>query len=323
VKTRLLDLMCCPGCSGALELTALVVEGAEVLEGVLDCSGCGASFAVERGVPRFVPGDDYAGGFSLQWIAHARTQLDSSTGRHESRDDWDAKCGLDDATLRGATVLDVGCGSGRYAEVALDRGAEVVGIDLSFAVDAAYENLGTRENAHIVQASVFALPFREGAFDSAYSLGVLHHTPSTRDAFRSMLPRVKPGGAVAIWVYWTGMAGRASDAARLLTTRVSDQRLYEWCRRWVPRLRESEASSWLVRRLLTHLPISRSDDMTEAVLETFDWYSPKYQWKHDWAEVEGWFEDEGLVEVVRGQFPVAVRGRTSLGLWAAPQTPRT
>lgn len=49
--------------------------------------------------------------------------------------------------------------------------------------------------------------------------------------------------------------------------------------------------------------------MDEAILDTFDWYSPKYQWKHDWPEVEGWFGEAGLGDVTRNEFPVSFRGR--------------
>ena len=37
----------------------------------------------------------------------------------------------------------------------------MIGIDLSFAVDVAFENVGNRENVHILQADLFQLPFPE------------------------------------------------------------------------------------------------------------------------------------------------------------------
>jgi hypothetical protein len=44
------------------------------------------------------------------------------------------------------------------------------------------------------------------------------------------------------------------------------------------------------------------------VLDTFDWYSPKYQWKHSYKEVEGWFRELGFNSVERLDYPVAVKG---------------
>ena len=57
----------------------------------------------------------------------------------------------------------------------------------------AFDNIGRRENVHLVQADIFKPPFREGAFDHAYSIGVLHHTPDTRRASRRPPPFPRPG----------------------------------------------------------------------------------------------------------------------------------
>src|SRR5215510_4127012 len=54
-------------------------------EGRLLCTNCGTTIKIVRGVPRFVPDDDYAGSFGYQWNIHARTQLDSFTGKPISR----------------------------------------------------------------------------------------------------------------------------------------------------------------------------------------------------------------------------------------------
>jgi hypothetical protein len=45
------------------------------------------------------------------------------------------------------------------------------------------------------------------------------------------------------------------------------------------------------------------------LLDTFDWYSPQYQWKHTVQEVENWFRDEGFVDIDSSGFQVSVRGR--------------
>jgi hypothetical protein len=45
------------------------------------------------------------------------------------------------------------------------------------------------------------------------------------------------------------------------------------------------------------------------VLDTFDWYSPRYQWKQTYPELQSWFEEAGLDEVQMLPRPVATRGR--------------
>ena len=66
-------------------------------------------------------------------------------------------------------MLDVGCGMGRFSEVAASYDARVVGVDLSVAVEAAQRNLGERPNTAFMQADVFNLPLRPESFDFIYS----------------------------------------------------------------------------------------------------------------------------------------------------------
>lgn len=83
--------------------------------------------------------------------------------------------------LQHRLVLEVGIGIGGTAD-ALSRAesCELIGIDLGYAVDQARHYFGQNPLLHLVQASVFAPPFRPGSFDVVYSHGVLHHTYSTR-----------------------------------------------------------------------------------------------------------------------------------------------
>jgi hypothetical protein len=56
-------------------------------------------------------------------------------------------------------------------------------------------------------------------------------------------------------------------------------------------------------------PVNRHPDPEVRVLDTFDWYSPKYQSKHTYEQVFRWFESCGLEALSVGEFPVGVRGR--------------
>lgn len=263
-----------------------------------------------RGALRFVDSDSYAQSFGREWNWFAQTQLDRpGEGRTESRETFAAKTGWQPSDLEGKTVLDVGCGMGRFAEVASSWGANVLGVDLSAAVDAAQGNLGGRPNAAFIQADVFDLPLREEAFDLIYSIGVLHHTPDTRKAFLRLPRLLKPGGRIVIWVYTSErrIGYAASDLLRRLTTKMDEQRLLRLCRVAGPlgavyRTRPGRLLSPL-------LPVSHHPDPEWRVLDTFDWYAPKYQWKHDWPEVEGWFREAGLEEIRRHEVAVAVSGR--------------
>ena len=203
----LLSLLVCPGCASDLKLVESVSTSSCVKSGTLVCQSCERSFAIRNGVPRFVDEDPYAASFGLQWTTFRTQQLDSVNGFKLSESRFLTETGWSSESIRGALVLDVGCGAGRFLDVVSNAGARVVGVDLSAAVDAAQSSLGKRDNVDIVQADIADLPFRRGAFDAAYCIGVLQHTPNPSSALHKFVHCVRPEGRVAITVYprrpWT------------------------------------------------------------------------------------------------------------------------
>lgn len=203
MKRRLLDYLCCPACEVQLDLTEVaVIEGEEIMQGRLVCADCKSVFPIIRGVPRFVSSDPLeadkaatAESFGWQWQHFTHTDElygDQFLG-------WIAPVEPD--FFQNKIVLEGGCGKGRHTELAARWGArEVVGVDLSSAVETAFAATRNLENAHIIQADLFNLPLAR-AFDYAFSVGVLHHLPDPRAGFRSLASRVKPGGHISAWVY--------------------------------------------------------------------------------------------------------------------------
>ena len=128
-------------------------------------------------------------------------------------------------------MLEGGCGKGRHTTLAAEWGAkEVVGIDLSAAVETAFQATRELPNAHVVQADIFKLPFKR-AFDYAFSVGVLHHTPDPKKAFVSLASKVKTGGAISAWIYgaenneW--IINYISPMRERFTSRMSQPTLYQ------------------------------------------------------------------------------------------------
>ncbi len=279
-------------------------------EGTLVCDE-GHMVPVVDGVPRFTPASTYADSFGFEWTSFPELQLDDDANR-ESEETLVAKLGLGPPDVAGRLVLDVGCGMGRFSDVVSRWGGRVVGADLSRAVDAAARNLSGREDAAVIQADARDLPFAPGAFDVVFSIGVLHHTPSTFGALARISPLVKPGGTLAIWVYssrlrWALFGG---ELLRPITSRMSPQQLLRLVRWIVPRAWALKRRMPALHRLVDlALPTSNHPDPEWRILDTFDWYSPRYQHKHTYAEVEGWFRSLGFEEVERLGVPVSVRGR--------------
>ena len=306
---RLIPMLRCLRCKGDLGLH----------DNGLQCRKCSSIFPITNGVLRFVESQGYAENFGFEWGKYARTQLDNEISKL-SEQQFIESTGFSPAELRGKWVLDIGCGMGRFAEVASRWGANVVGIDLSLAADVAARNLSTRDNVWICQASVLNLPFLEQGFDYIYSIGVLHHTPDCEQSFKCLPKLLKPGGTVAIWLYSAYMRWyRMSDIYRRFTTKMSPKSLHRLCvatdplyyvhrgLRWIPGI-----GAFLSGILAYIVPMNMNPSREWRLLDTFDWYSPVYQSKHTYEEVFRWFEDCGLEDLHVLYRPIAVRGTKPL-----------
>ncbi len=253
MKTKLLEFLACPVCGGDLLLVhESAREGEEVLDGELSCKKCARDYRIIRGVPRFAALDaverekaETAQNFGWQWTHF--TQDDERYA--EQFLGWLQP--VRPEFFQGKIVLEGGCGKGRHTKLASQWGAgEVIGVDLSDAVESAFKVARELPNAHIVQADIFRLPFKP-VFDYAFSVGVLHHTPEPQKAFNSLCSRVKTGGHVSAWVYGeenNEWIVNYIDPLRLgFTSRISQPALYYISK--IPTLGVFSASKLLYRPL--------------------------------------------------------------------------
>ncbi len=148
--------------------------------------------------------ENYANSFGLQWNAFARSQFDSYTGLPISKTRLSRICGGDTSVFEGKTILEAGCGSGRFTEVILQNNAEVWAIDYSSAVDAAISNFDGNTKYHIAQADIRHLPFEKNSFDTVVCIGVLQHTPNPEESIQSLCGVLKNGGSLLIDHYSIG-----------------------------------------------------------------------------------------------------------------------
>jgi SAM-dependent methyltransferase len=313
LKYSLLNILRCPDTKSDLKLEAEDEVNGEVKEGRLRNSA-GKVFPIKNYVPRFVESDEYVSSFSYEWMKHKKTQFDDNPinkGRRFTEEFFMSVTGLDQSKTTGKLFLDVGVGSGRYADVVSQWGGEVVGVDLSLSVEAAMENIGGRKNVNIVQADLFRLPFKENVFDIVFSIGVLHHTPSAKDAFEQLPQYLKKDGVAAVWLYnaYNRMDMRSKNFWRYILRRLPKRLLYTLSFMAVP-------LSYLYRIpllggiLYYAFPIIQYTDRNWRwiQLDTFDLYSPHYMTYHTYAEVFQWFKENNFREIEIAEPAVAVRG---------------
>jgi uncharacterized protein YbaR (Trm112 family) len=211
-------LYVCPKCRGRLTLLA----GGDAGSGSLSCSNR-HSFAIRDELPRFVESAGYAASFGFQWQAHARDQLDSATGTTISRTrlfkgtQWPER-------MPGELILEAGCGSGRFTEVLLSTGAEVISFDYSAAAEMthrAFSSRGARSpGIHLGCPTPRQLRPRLATGHPAL--------PDVRgvSALVSMVSGRAPGGR-------RGHHRRGSTRYRALVDR-DRQELHRWCQKIVP-----------------------------------------------------------------------------------------
>ena len=155
-------------------------------------------FDIKDGIPSFVTGNSYASLFGDQWKQYKKTQLDSYSGTSITSDRLNRCLGELQNDLSPKTVLEAGCGAGRFTEILLQKGARLVSSDLSMAVEVNAENFPASDDHLIIQADINDMPFPDESFDVVICLGVIQHTPSTEQTIESLYKLVKKGGSLVI-----------------------------------------------------------------------------------------------------------------------------
>ncbi len=238
MKKRLLDLIVCPICKGNLNLTIFKTEigkNPEISDGLLHCK-CNSWYPIIRGIPRILPmplqkkilNQDW-GKFLIKYRERFpkyinpqfKSELDQFDHvKKKTAQAWGYQWTYFDNFIKESKaqflkwlrpvkkeffknkfVLDAGCGTGRHVYFSNLFGAETtIGVDLSYAVETA-QRYNKSPNTHIIQGDIFNMPFKDGIFDYAFSVGVLHHLPDPEKGFTEIVKKVKKNGSISAWVY--------------------------------------------------------------------------------------------------------------------------
>ena len=173
----------------------------EVIFGELIDKNTGKIYKIQDSIPRIIEGENYTENFGFQWNKFRESQLDSFSGRNLSfnrvwnHTKWKPK------DMVGKKVLEIGSGAGRFTEILLDAGCELVTFDFSNAVDANLKNNSAKGRFLILQASIYDLPFKFEAFDYVFCYGVLQHLPEPELGLQRIYKYLKPHGKMSVDYY--------------------------------------------------------------------------------------------------------------------------
>lgn len=205
--------------------------------------------------------------------------------------------------LTGKLVLEVGIGSGGSANFLCKEFNSIsFGVDLGYSVDVAFSNFSANPFLHMVQASVFNLPFSKQAFDFVYSHGVIHHTFSTRLAFDKLAAVTAAGGKTYVWVYSHLNESRTLKRKFIM---LLEQLIRPWCSR-LPDWLQTLVLLPIAPLYIMHQNTIQQNDKKgmakykwrEAMHAARDRFTPRYIHRHSEEEVMKWFADAGYREIV-------------------------
>lgn len=325
-----MNILADPATGGRLDLQVEREDGDDVSEGALVADG--ARYRIVDSIPRFVLTEDSGQRQTESSFGYKWTKLDSfgSSGMQEELYAWFLRrYGFDSPEAMRTwfaarrRILDAGCGAGFSTSAWMTDewsrgGNDWVGADISAAIDVARDRLGGFPDTHFVQADVLQLPFRPESFDAIISEGVLHHTPSTERAMKSLVSLLAPGGELMFYVYRRKAPIRefTDDYVRDRLADASPEDAWEALRpltRLGQALAELEtevevpedipllgikAGRYDVQRLI-YWHVAKLFWNPKMTFEennhlNFDWYAPTYAHRHTEDEVRGWCADEGL-----------------------------
>ena len=120
------------------------------------------------------------------------------------------------APRAGLRWVDIGCGSGAFSELLVERcaPAEVQGIDPSEAQLAFARTRPAARLAQFRQGDAMALPFPADSFDAAVMALVIFFVPEPAKGVAEMVRVVAPGGTIAAYAWDMLGAGYPGEAIR-------------------------------------------------------------------------------------------------------------
>jgi len=283
-------------------------------------------FRIIRGIPRLVV-DETTGfvkteaAFSSKWKKYNKFYHQKNWFLHQQnwfldRFGWKNLVNFNKFLKTRSKILDAGTGIGNSAKLfSSNSNSQVFAIDASESIDFAYKRYGATPNIHFLQADIRRLPFRKRFFNFICSDQVLHHTKNTETSFKNLTKYLEKNGMISIYVYnkKAPMREFADDFIREHTTTMSEKKCVEFSKdmtylgkvlsqlkkkikipRDIPVLK-IKAGTYDVQRFIYWYFLkcfwAEDENFERSVGVNFDWYFPKFAFRHTPDEVRKWYAD--------------------------------
>lgn len=323
-----INFLCCPETGDDLYLSDDRRGSFGLIESGILTTKKGTTYPIINGVPRFVKEESYSESFGFEWKRWSQVQFEDRNKKsrlynHTSMM-FDKTTGFSIEKITGKTVVEFGCGPGRFLDLVKKRGGIAIGLELSSAADVARTNFKNDPHVFIVQGDILHPPFKKNIFDFGYSIGVFHHTPAPEMALNKLVETIKAGGEIACCVYENNNGKGLYDSAAVIGYRKFLNSLdsrhsrplalaYSYFSAYflylfffpafkIPGLRS--VAGYLTRNIFPGVFYLR--DGRWRVLDTFDAITPKFASTHTPEELKKWFEKSGCTDIITMPF-----GKTS------------
>jgi 2-polyprenyl-3-methyl-5-hydroxy-6-metoxy-1,4-benzoquinol methylase len=102
---------------------------------------------------------------------------------------------LRDEDLTGRDLLDAGCGTGLFSQIAVERGARVTSVDVG---ESLLSEVAKKCESRRVVGSVMDLPFPDESFDYVVCTEVIEHTVEPHRGVAEVARVLRPGGTLVL-----------------------------------------------------------------------------------------------------------------------------